>query len=165
MVVSMPLWLVPPLILVLPPLIWGWLTYRVFAFDALAEHATRDERRELLQRHRMPLLAIGVATGFLGAAPSLLWASGAMFIAMAPLLVPLAIWIYTLVFAFASLWFVHFLLGALERDRAQAGGVLVDGAPPAPATPPATGATEVIDVPARPVPSLPEPGAPSSPAP
>jgi hypothetical protein len=31
LVVSLPLWLVPPLILVLPPLIWGWLTYRVMA--------------------------------------------------------------------------------------------------------------------------------------
>ena len=26
MVISMPLWLIPPLVLVLPPLIWGWLT-------------------------------------------------------------------------------------------------------------------------------------------
>ena len=40
LVISMPLWLVPPLILMLPPLIWGWLTYRVMAFDALAEHAS-----------------------------------------------------------------------------------------------------------------------------
>ncbi|MBK6926755.1 MAG: EI24 domain-containing protein [Comamonadaceae bacterium] len=31
------LWLVPPLILVLPPLIWGWLTYRVMSFDVLAD--------------------------------------------------------------------------------------------------------------------------------
>ena len=28
LVISMPLWLVPPLVLILPPLIWGWLTYR-----------------------------------------------------------------------------------------------------------------------------------------
>jgi hypothetical protein len=41
-----------------------------------------------------------------------------MFIAMAPLLVPLAIWIYTLVFAFASLWFAHYALAALQRMRA-----------------------------------------------
>jgi hypothetical protein len=41
-----------------------------------------------------------------------------MFIAMAPLLVPLAIWIYTLVFAFASLWFAHYALAALQRLRA-----------------------------------------------
>src|SRR6185369_9924913 len=43
LVVSLPLWLVPPLILVLPPLIWGWLTYRVMAFDALSDHASRQE--------------------------------------------------------------------------------------------------------------------------
>src|SRR6478735_7842721 len=31
LVISVPFWLVPPLILILPPLIWGWLTYRVMA--------------------------------------------------------------------------------------------------------------------------------------
>jgi hypothetical protein len=31
LVLSIPFWFVPPLVLVLPPLIWGWLTYRVFA--------------------------------------------------------------------------------------------------------------------------------------
>jgi hypothetical protein len=40
-----------------------------------------------------------------------------MFIAMAPVLVPLAIWIYMLVFAFASLWFAHFSLAALAQLR------------------------------------------------
>ncbi len=118
LVLTMPLWLIPPLVLLLPPLIWGWLTYRVFAFDALAEHASKGERSGLIKTHRGPLLVMGVVTGFLGAAPSLIWASGAMFIVAAPLLVPLAIWIYTLVFAFASLWFAHYLLAALERLRA-----------------------------------------------
>jgi len=118
LLVSVPFWLIPPLVLVLPPLIWGWLTYKVFAFDSLAEHASREERQKLLHQHRVPLLAMGVLTGYLGAAPSLLWASGAMFIALAPLLVPLAIWIYALVFALASLWFAHYLLAALARLRA-----------------------------------------------
>ncbi|MBV8620307.1 MAG: EI24 domain-containing protein, partial [Curvibacter sp.] len=40
LVLSMPLWLIPPLVLIIPPLIWGWLGYRVFAYDVLAEHAT-----------------------------------------------------------------------------------------------------------------------------
>jgi hypothetical protein len=118
LVVSMPLWLVPPLVLILPPLIWGWLTYRVFAFDALAVHASSAERRSLLREHRSSLLVMGILSGYLGAAPSLLWASGALFIALAPLLVPVAIWIYTLVFAFASLWFAHYALAALEKIRA-----------------------------------------------
>lgn len=117
LVLSIPLWLVPPLILVLPPLIWGWLTYRVMAYDALVEHASSDERRQIFKEHRMALLGIGVFSGFLGTAPSLLWASGAMFVAMAPILVPAAIWIYTLVFAFSSLWFAHYALAALEQLR------------------------------------------------
>ena len=119
LVISMPLWLVPPLILVLPPLIWGWLTYRVMAFDTLAEHASADERREVFRRHRPWLLGIGVLTGYLGAAPSVVWASTALFVAAFVVLVPVAIWIYTLVFAFASLWFSHYCLAALERLRAE----------------------------------------------
>ncbi len=129
LVLSMPMWLVPPLVLILPPLIWGWLTYRVFAFDALAAHASADERRELMRDHRGVLLTMGILSGYLGAAPSLLWASGAMFIALAPLLVPIAIWIYTLVFAFASLWFAHYLLQALQRLRAAASVVAPAPAP------------------------------------
>ena len=116
---SIPLWLVPPLILILPPLIWGWLTYRVMSYDALSDHASVDERRQIFKEHRASLLSIGVISGYLGAAPSLVWASGAMFVAAAPILVPLAIWIYTLVFAFSSLWFAHYALGALEQLRAK----------------------------------------------
>ena len=117
LLVSIPLWLIPPLILLLPPLIWGWLTYRVMSYDAMVEHASSDERRQIFRENRLPLLSIGVLSGYLGAAPSLLWASGAMFVAMAPLLVPIAIWIYTLVFAFSSLWFAHYTLAALEQLR------------------------------------------------
>lgn len=119
LVLSVPLWLIPPLILVLPPLIWGWLTYRVMSYDALVDHASMEERRQIFKAHRGSLLAIGVISGYLGAAPSLVWASGAMFVVAAPLLVPLAIWIYTLVFAFSSLWFAHFTLDALEQLRKQ----------------------------------------------
>ena len=117
LVVSVPLWLVPPLVLVLPPLIWGWLTYRVMAFDALAEHASKEERKRLFQRHRASLLGIGIITGYLGAAPSIVWASGVLFVAAFAILVPLAIWIYMLVFAFSSLWFTHFCLAALQELR------------------------------------------------
>jgi len=124
LVVSVPLWLVPPLVLVLPPLIWGWLTYRI--------------------------------TGYLGAAPSIVWASGVVFAAAFFILVPLAIWIYTLVFAFSSLWFTHYGLAALQRLRAESAGlapvvVTVDvAAPPAvvaPALPAASSATALPPAP------------------
>ncbi|MEJ5990136.1 EI24 domain-containing protein [Ramlibacter sp. PS3R-8] len=117
LVVSLPLWLIPPLILLLPPLIWGWLTYRVMTFDALADHASADERRRVFRGHRSSLLLMGIATGYLGAAPSVVWASGWFFAAAFPILIPVAIWIYTLVFAFSSLWFTHYCLAALEQLR------------------------------------------------
>ena len=117
LVLSIPLWLIPPLILILPPLIWGWLTYRVMSYDAMVDHASSEERRQIFREHRAMLLGIGVLSGYLGAAPSLIWASGAMFVAMAPILVPVAIWLYTLVFAFSSLWFAHYTLAALEQLR------------------------------------------------
>lgn len=119
LVASMPLWLVPPLVLVLPPLIWGWLTYRVMSYDVLAEHASKEERRELIRRHKPYLFAMGVITGYLGAAPTLVMASSVAVVVAAPVLIPLAIWIYTLVFAFSSLWFAHHALSALQALRAE----------------------------------------------
>jgi len=127
LVVSLPLWLVPPLVLVVPPLIWGWLTYRVFSFDVLATHASRDERRLLMAAHRWPLFGVGVVTGYLGAAPSLLWAMSALTLVFAPVLILVSIWLYTLVFAFSALWFAHYLLAALSGLRgAAAAGPGVD---------------------------------------
>ncbi len=138
LLVSVPLWLVPPLILVLPPLIWGWLTYRVMAFDALAAHASAQERREIFRRHRGWLLGMGVFCGYLGAAPSLLWASAAVFAAAFVILAPLAIWIYTLIFALSSLWFAHYCLSALQALRAETAAITATAPTPtasAPTTP------------------------------
>ena len=132
---SMPLWLIPPLALILPPLIWGWLTYRVMAYDVLVEHASRAERQEIFRRHRGWLMGIGVLAGFLGAAPSVLWASAALFAVAFVVLVPLAVWLYTLVFAFAALWFAHYCLAALQTLRNEAAATTAE--PPAPAPAPA----------------------------
>ncbi len=128
LVASIPLWFIPPLVLIVPPLIWGWLAYRVFAFDVLAGHASREERRRLVAEHRGPLFGMGVVTGYLGAAPSLLWAASALTIVFAPLLIVVSIWIYTLIFAFSALWFAHYLLAAL-RDRRAAEAAALAAAP------------------------------------
>lgn len=134
LVLSLPLWLVPPLILILPPLIWGWLTYRVMSHDALDVHASRAERQAILRRHRSALLVIGVVCGYLGAAPAVVWASFTLFAVAFAVLIPLAVWIYTLVFAFSALWFTHYCLAALQALRTQAPGAVplaVDQATPA----------------------------------
>jgi hypothetical protein len=126
LIISVPLWFIPPLILVLPPLIWGWLTYRVMSFDALAAHASVEERKALMKKHKGNLLVIGVISGFLGASPSLVWASGAMFAVLFPLLSCVAIWIYTLVFGFASLWFSHYCLAALAELRKEQSDITIE---------------------------------------
>ena len=146
LVVTVPLWLIPPLVLVVPPLIWGWLNYKVMSFDVLATHASADERHQLMRAHRMPLLGIGVVSGYLGAAPSLLWAFSAMTLVLAPVLIVVSVWLYTLVFGFSALWFAHYALAALaamrgvadrEADRPPGGGPVIDLEAPAPAAPPA----------------------------
>jgi MFS family permease len=142
---SMPFWLIPPLVLVLPPLIWGWLTYRVFAFDVLADHASAEERHQLMRRHRLSLLGMGVVTGYLGAAPSLIWAVSMMAVVLAPFLVLLTVWLYTLVFAFSTLWFAHYALAALAELRAAA------AVPAEPVLVPTTSAVEPLAPPPSPL--------------
>lgn len=117
---TLPLWLIPLFALVVPPLIWGWLTYRVMAHDTLADFATPEEQQALLQRHRTTLLVMGVVCGYLGAAPAAVWALGVLTIVLAPFVLIVSLWLYTLVFVFSSLWFAHFLLSALSALRAEA---------------------------------------------
>lgn len=114
---SVPLWFVPPLMLVIPPLVWGWLTMQVMGFDVLAEHAEPQERLAVMRAHRWPLMVMGVVSGVLGSAPAAIWALGALTLVLAPLVMVVSVWIYTLVFAFTSLWFAHYLLHGLQEHR------------------------------------------------
>ena len=70
LVVTLPLWLIPPFFALIPPLLWGWLTYRVMTYDALALHATRRRTPRDRARARWPLLAIGIVSGLLGSLPT-----------------------------------------------------------------------------------------------
>lgn len=114
---TLPLSLFPPLAFVVHPVLWGWLTYRVMAYDALAEHAGTHEYQNIVRLHRWPLLTIGAITGAMGAAPSLLWLGGALSVIFFPLLAAGAIWLYVLVFVFSGLWFQHYCLDALASFR------------------------------------------------
>jgi hypothetical protein len=116
-VVSLPLTLLPPLGFLIHPILWGWLTYRVMAYDALAEHADVEERREVIRLHRWPLLTIGTAVGMLGAVPAVLWLGGVLSVIFFPVLATVSIWLYVLVFTFSGLWFQHYCLAALAEYR------------------------------------------------
>lgn len=139
LVLSIPLWFVPPLVLVLPPLVWGWLAYRILAFDALALHADAAERRQVLHSHRWSLRLSGLLCGYAAALPSAVWAVSAVGLIFAPWLMVAAVWLYTAVFAYTTLWYAHFALAALHRLR---GGSSRPGPPEV--TAPALGAAGTI---------------------
>ena len=120
---TLPVWWMPPLVAVLPPLLWGWLTMRLMSYDVLARHASPQERDLLLAKYRWPLLSMGIASGMLGAVPTFFWATSALALVLFPLVSFVALWIYSLIFVFAALWFSHFLLAALKdlrRDELEA---------------------------------------------
>ncbi|WP_043283958.1 EI24 domain-containing protein [Paraburkholderia oxyphila] len=117
--VSLPLWFFPPFFALVPPLLWGWLTYRVMTYDALALHATAEERRELVRRYRLPLLAIGVASGLLSSLPTAVWIASAWLLLFFPFVAVATIWIYAFILVFTALWFGHYCLRALQRLRTE----------------------------------------------
>jgi CysZ protein len=98
---SLPLWLVPPLWPVLAALLMGYLNQRMFRYDALAEHAAADEMRALFARDRRELFGLGVLVSLLS------------YIPFAGLAVPVV----------AGLAFIHYCLkrlGALRSAPAAA---------------------------------------------
>src|SRR5471032_311594 len=118
---TLPLYAFPPLALVVQALLWGWLTCRVMVYDALADYASADERRAILQQHRWRLLVIGVVSGAAGAVPGMLWLGGtALQVVLFPFLAAASIWLYVLIFIFTGLWFAYYCLEALARLRAAA---------------------------------------------
>lgn len=119
-IVTLPLFFVPPVYVLVQPLLWGWLTYRVMSYDALAPFADKQERQLLVAKHRGSLLLIGIIAGWFSGLPSMLWMGGAMsmaYVAFFPIFVSLAIWAYLLIFIFTGLWYQHFCLDALQALR------------------------------------------------
>ena len=116
-VLMLPLYAFPPAALVGQAVLWGWLTYRVMAYDAMADYASVEERHAIMRTQRWPLLAIGMASGAAGAVPGMLWMGGVMSVVFFPFLAAFAIWLYVLIFIFTGLWFQYYCLEALSRLR------------------------------------------------
>jgi hypothetical protein len=88
-VVTLPLWILPPLWPAISVAILGWVNQRALRYDALSEHATAEEMRALFAVNRGKLYLLGVISALLA------------------FLGP----------ALSGLAFVHFLLADLERRR------------------------------------------------
>lgn len=97
--VTLPLMLIPGMVLILP-LFWSaWINQRAFRFDALAEHARPEERAQIVRRMRPSLYLAGLI--------------GAL-VAHVPVLNLFAL-------AFTALLFVRLCLGALRNLREREG--------------------------------------------
>lgn len=116
---TLPLYAIPPLAWLAHACLWAWVTMRVMSYDALAAHASREERLAILARHRGALLTIGFVSGLLGAIPGIAWMGGAVLsVVLFPFLAVASLWLYTMIFLFAGLWFQYYCLQALETMRA-----------------------------------------------
>jgi len=95
-VVTIPLWLLGPIAAVLPLLLSAYLNQRLFRYDALSEHASREEMQRIFLEARGKLFLLGLITGVF------------YFIPPFSLIGPV----------FAALAFVHLCLDELARLRA-----------------------------------------------
>jgi len=95
-VVTIPMWLLGPIAAVLPLLLSAYLNQRLFRYDALSEHASREEMQRIFEEARGKLFLLGLITGV------------PYFIPPFNLIGPV----------FAALAFVHLCLDVLARLRA-----------------------------------------------
>lgn len=68
-VLSLPLWLFTPLALLLPLLLMAYLNRRLFCYDALAEHASKEEYARIMDRSTRKLYLLGLAASLLQFVP------------------------------------------------------------------------------------------------
>lgn len=94
-VLSLPLWLFSPLALLLPLLLMAYLNQRLFCYDALAEHASKEEYACIMDRSTRKLYLLGLAAALL------------QFVPLVNLLSPI----------YVALAFIHLSLAELRQLR------------------------------------------------
>ena len=94
--VSVPLWILPPLWPLIPLVILAWVNQRLLRYDALAEHADAGEMARIFRERRFGLYALGVLLAL------------AAYVPLVGLIAPV-------IFGLA---YIRYLLGALHSSRA-----------------------------------------------
>jgi len=95
-VITLPLWILAPLWPLIPLVIFAWANQRLLRYDALADHADRQEMRAVFRARRGHLYLLGVLMALVAYIPVVGF--------VAPVLFGLA--------------FIRYLLGALAEHRA-----------------------------------------------
>jgi CysZ protein len=94
--ITLPLWLIPPLAIVVPLILSAYLNQRLFRYDALADHASAEEYKAMVKNHRGSLWLLGLLVALV------------QFIPLANLIAPV----------FIGLAYIHYALGRLRHLRA-----------------------------------------------
>jgi hypothetical protein len=97
-IVTLPLWILPPLWPLIPLAIFAWVNQRLLRYDALAEHADRPEMQRIFRERRRALYVMGFLLALLAYVPFVGFIGPVMF----------------------GLAFIRYLLGALQELRASA---------------------------------------------
>jgi hypothetical protein len=95
-IVSLPLWILPPLWPLIPLVILAWVNQRLLRYDALAEHADAREMARIFRERRFALYALGLLLAL------------AAYVPFVGLVAPV-------VFGLA---YIRYLLGVLQNARA-----------------------------------------------
>jgi CysZ protein len=66
---SLPLWFVPLMWPIVPVLLFAYLNQRVFRYDAVAEHGSAEEMREIFRRHGSSLYLLGILLALIAHIP------------------------------------------------------------------------------------------------
>ena len=96
-IVTLPLWLIPFGALVVPTILSAYINRRLFLYDALMDHASREEFAHIKARANGRLFGLGAILGFVHYIPILNF--------FTPIYIGLA--------------YIHFCLGALQRLRGE----------------------------------------------
>jgi len=92
---SIPFWIFPPLWPLIPLAILGWVNQRVLRYDALAEHASGEEMRQVFAGQRGTLYLLGTVLALVAYVPFVGFFAPVLF----------------------GLSFIHYLLAALKVHR------------------------------------------------
>jgi hypothetical protein len=93
--VTLPLWIVPPLWPLIPLMVLGWGNQRLLRYDALGEHADRQELARIFRERRGSLYLLGLLLAIAAYVPVLGFFAPVVF----------------------GLAFIRYLLGALDELR------------------------------------------------
>lgn len=93
--VSLPLWIFPPLWPMIPVAVLGWVNQRVLRYDALADHADAAEMRRVFAGRRGSMYLLGLVLALMAYVPLVGFFAPALF----------------------GLSFIHYLLGELQVLR------------------------------------------------